>query len=73
VNPSDSAPALIALDAKFVMRTPKGTLTTSGNNHPKCVELPVRSSRDKLLHHEAVRISAVSARLHCIARYALIR
>jgi len=24
VNPSDSAPALIALDAKFVMRTPKG-------------------------------------------------
>ncbi len=24
VNPSDTAPALIALDAKFVMRTPKG-------------------------------------------------
>jgi len=24
VNPSDSAPALIALDAKFVMRTPRG-------------------------------------------------
>jgi xanthine dehydrogenase YagS FAD-binding subunit len=24
VNPSDSAPALIALDAKFVLRTPKG-------------------------------------------------
>ena len=24
VNPSDSAPALVALDAKFVMRTPKG-------------------------------------------------
>src|ERR1700692_4951418 len=24
VNPSDSAPALIALDAKFVVRTPKG-------------------------------------------------
>jgi xanthine dehydrogenase YagS FAD-binding subunit len=24
VNPSDSAPALIALDAKFVIRTPKG-------------------------------------------------
>ena len=24
MNPSDSAPALIALDAKFVMRTPKG-------------------------------------------------
>jgi len=24
VNPSDSAPALITLDAKFVMRTPKG-------------------------------------------------
>src|ERR1700690_1319092 len=24
VNPSDSAPALIALDAKFIMRTPKG-------------------------------------------------
>src|SRR6202140_2425160 len=27
VNPSDSAPALIALDAKFVIRTPKGERT----------------------------------------------
>ncbi len=32
VNPSDSAPALIALDAKFVMRTPKGERVVDAEN-----------------------------------------
>src|SRR5450759_4267755 len=33
VNPSDSAPALIALDAKFVVRTPKGERVVSAENY----------------------------------------
>jgi xanthine dehydrogenase YagS FAD-binding subunit len=33
VNPSDSAPALIALDAKFVMRTPKGERAVDAENY----------------------------------------
>jgi xanthine dehydrogenase YagS FAD-binding subunit len=33
VNPSDSAPALIALDAKFVMRTPKGERVVEAENY----------------------------------------
>src|SRR5271154_4709501 len=33
VNPSDSAPALIALDAKFVMRTPKGERVVDAENY----------------------------------------
>src|ERR1700690_45127 len=32
VNPSDSAPALIALDAKFVMQTPKGERVVDAEN-----------------------------------------
>lgn len=33
VNPSDSAPALIALDAKFVIRTPKGEQVVDAENY----------------------------------------
>jgi len=33
VNPSDSAPALIALDAKFVIRTPKGERVVDAENY----------------------------------------
>src|SRR6202046_1396649 len=33
VNPSDSAPALIALDAKFVMQTPKGERVVDAENY----------------------------------------
>jgi len=33
VNPSDSAPALIALDAKFVLRTPKGERIVDAENY----------------------------------------
>ena len=33
VNPSDSAPALIALDAKFVIRTPKGERIIDAENY----------------------------------------
>jgi xanthine dehydrogenase YagS FAD-binding subunit len=33
VNPSDSAPALIALDAKFVIRTAKGERTVDAENY----------------------------------------
>src|SRR6202042_3483612 len=33
VNPSDSAPALIALDAKFVMQTPKGERVVGAENY----------------------------------------
>src|SRR6266851_5820682 len=33
VNPSDSAPALIALDAKFVIRTPKGELVVDAEDY----------------------------------------
>jgi xanthine dehydrogenase YagS FAD-binding subunit len=33
VNPSDSAPALIALDAKFVMRTPKGERVVNAEDY----------------------------------------
>jgi xanthine dehydrogenase YagS FAD-binding subunit len=33
VNPSDSAPALIALDAKFVIRTPKGEQTVNAEDY----------------------------------------
>jgi xanthine dehydrogenase YagS FAD-binding subunit len=33
VNPSDLAPALIALDAKFVMRTPKGERVVDAENY----------------------------------------
>jgi xanthine dehydrogenase YagS FAD-binding subunit len=33
VNPSDSAPALIALDAKFVLRTPKGELVVDAEDY----------------------------------------
>ena len=33
VNPSDSAPALIALDAKFVIRTPKGEKVLDAENY----------------------------------------
>jgi len=33
VNPSDSAPALIALDAKFVIRTPKGERIVNAENY----------------------------------------
>jgi xanthine dehydrogenase YagS FAD-binding subunit len=33
VNPSDSAPALIALDAKFVLRTPKGERIIDAENY----------------------------------------
>jgi xanthine dehydrogenase YagS FAD-binding subunit len=33
VNPSDSAPALIALDAKFVVRTPKGERVIDAENY----------------------------------------
>jgi xanthine dehydrogenase YagS FAD-binding subunit len=33
VNPSDTAPALIALDAKFVVRTPKGERVVDAENY----------------------------------------
>ena len=33
VNPSDTAPALIALDAKFVIRTPKGEKVVDAENY----------------------------------------
>jgi xanthine dehydrogenase YagS FAD-binding subunit len=33
VNPSDSAPALIALDAKFVLRTPKGERVVNAEDY----------------------------------------
>ena len=33
VNPSDSAPALIALDAKFVLQTPKGERVVDAENY----------------------------------------
>jgi xanthine dehydrogenase YagS FAD-binding subunit len=33
VNPSDSAPALIALDAKFVIQTPKGERVVDAENY----------------------------------------
>jgi len=33
VNPSDSAPALIALDAKFVLRTPKGEQVVNAEDY----------------------------------------
>jgi xanthine dehydrogenase YagS FAD-binding subunit len=33
VNPSDTAPALIALDAKFVIRTPKGERVVDAENY----------------------------------------
>jgi len=33
VNPSDTAPALIALDAKFVVRTPKGEKVVDAENY----------------------------------------
>jgi len=33
VNPSDTAPALIALDAKFVLRTPKGERVVDAENY----------------------------------------
>ena len=33
VNPSDSAPALIALDAKFVLRTPKGEKVVNAEDY----------------------------------------
>src|SRR6202034_3073340 len=33
VNPSDSAPALIALDAKFVIRTPKGERVVNAEDY----------------------------------------
>src|SRR5450755_4086940 len=33
VNPSDSAPALIALDAKFVLRTPKGEIIVDAEDY----------------------------------------
>jgi xanthine dehydrogenase YagS FAD-binding subunit len=33
VNPSDTAPALIALDAKFVLQTPKGLQVTDAENY----------------------------------------
>jgi xanthine dehydrogenase YagS FAD-binding subunit len=33
VNPSDTAPALIALDAKFVLETPKGQQVTDAENY----------------------------------------
>jgi xanthine dehydrogenase YagS FAD-binding subunit len=33
VNPSDTAPALIALDAKFVLRTPKGEKVVDAENY----------------------------------------
>jgi xanthine dehydrogenase YagS FAD-binding subunit len=33
VNPSDSAPALIALDAKFVLQTPKGERTVDAEDY----------------------------------------
>jgi len=33
VNPSDTAPALIALDAKFVVETPKGQQVTDAENY----------------------------------------
>jgi xanthine dehydrogenase YagS FAD-binding subunit len=33
VNPSDMAPALIALDAKFVLRTPKGERTVNAEDY----------------------------------------
>src|ERR1700687_1404184 len=33
VNPSDTAPALIALDSKFVMRTPKGERVVDAENY----------------------------------------
>jgi xanthine dehydrogenase YagS FAD-binding subunit len=33
VNPSDTAPALIALDAKFVLRTPKGERVLDAENY----------------------------------------
>ncbi len=33
VNPSDTAPALIALDARFVVRTPKGELVMPAENY----------------------------------------
>src|ERR1700720_4435421 len=33
VNPSDTAPALIALDAKFVIRTPKGERVVDADNY----------------------------------------
>src|SRR5246127_5524978 len=33
VNPSDSAPALIALDAKFVIRTPQGQRTVDAEDY----------------------------------------
>ena len=33
MNPSDSAPALIALDAKFVVRTPKGEQIVDAENY----------------------------------------
>ena len=33
MNPSDTAPALIALDAKFVIRTPKGERVVDAENY----------------------------------------
>ena len=33
LNPSDSAPALIALDAKFVIRTPKGERVVNAEDY----------------------------------------
>ena len=33
VNPSDSAPALIALDAKLVIRTPKGERVVNAEDY----------------------------------------
>ena len=33
VHPSDSAPALIALDAKFVIQTPKGERTVDAEDY----------------------------------------
>ena len=46
VNPSDSAPALIALDAKFVLRTPKGERIVDAEDYFIGPDIEARGSAD---------------------------
>ena len=66
VNPSDTAPALIALDAKFVIQTPKGEQVVDAENYFLGPDIDIM--RMNILQHgdllTAIRIPATWAGAH---------